>query len=117
MDVSRTQRTLLRVCWCAAAILIAVLAIQFGTGVGGDWLTSFLQDYLYNALLFAGAGFCLWRAVAIRQERLAWLVLGCGLVSWTAADIVWTAVYADDPNAPYRASPTRSGWPGTPPAT
>ena len=52
-------------------------------------------------LLFAGAGFCLWRAVAIPRERLAWLVIGLAIVSWTAADIVWTAFYANDPNAPY----------------
>jgi diguanylate cyclase (GGDEF)-like protein len=28
-------------------------------------------------------------------------VVGLAIVSWTAADILWTAVYADDPNAPY----------------
>ena len=27
--------------------------------------------------------------------------MGFGIISWTAADIVWTIVYADDPNAPY----------------
>jgi two-component system, cell cycle response regulator len=99
--VSPTQRSLLRACWCAAAVLMAVLAVQFVSGVGGDGVTNAFQDYLYNALLFAGAGFCLWRAAAIRRERLAWLIVGLGIVSWTAADIYWTAVYADDTNAPY----------------
>ena len=32
---------------------------------------------------------------------MAWLVLGLAIVSWTAADIVWTAIYTNDPNAPY----------------
>ncbi len=64
-------------------------------------MTKAFIDYLYNFLLFAGAGFCLWRAVAIREERVPWLIVGFAIVSWTTADIVWTAVYADDPNAPY----------------
>ena len=64
-------------------------------------MTDAFQDYLYNGLLFAGAAFCLWRAAAVREERLAWALMGAGIVSWTAADIVWTVVYADDPNAPY----------------
>jgi diguanylate cyclase (GGDEF)-like protein len=80
---------------------MAFFTVQVVTGVGGPALSKFMQDYLYNALLFAGAGFCLWRAVAIREERLQWLIVGFAIVSWTAADIVWTAVYASDQNAPY----------------
>ena len=30
--------------------------------------------------------------------------MGFAIVSWTAADIVWNTVYADDPNAPYPSS-------------
>src|SRR5215218_6016438 len=47
MEGSPTQRAALRICWCAAALLMAAFTLE------------------------------------------------------TAADIVWTAVYADDPNAPY----------------
>src|SRR6266508_1423240 len=101
MEVSRPQRLVLRICWCVAGVLMAFFTLQISTGGGGPGLSAFLQDYLYNALLFAGAGFCLWRAVAIREARLQWLIVGFAIVSWTAADIVWTAVYADDPNAPY----------------
>ena len=101
MEVSRTQRIALRACWAVAGGAMAILAIQFVTGVGGDGVTEAFQKYLYNALLFAGAGFCLWRAAAVRRERLPWLIMGLAIVSWTAADIYWTAVYADDASAPY----------------
>jgi two-component system cell cycle response regulator len=101
MEVSSGQRSALRVCWCAAAVLMALYTLQITTNAAGDDVSKAFQDYLYNALLFAGAGFCLWRAAAIREERVAWLVVGFAIVSWTAADIVWTVVYADDPNAPY----------------
>jgi two-component system cell cycle response regulator len=101
MEVSFLQRRALRICWCVSGVLLAFFVLQVASGLGGAHLTSFLQDYLYNALLFAGAGFCLWRAVAVRAERVQWLIVGFAIVSWTAADIVWTAVYAHNPNAPY----------------
>src|SRR5215216_1720590 len=101
MEVSRPQRLALRVCWCVAALLMVLFTLQVATGAAGPGTTKAFIDYVYNFLLFAGAGFCLWRGVAVREERLQWLIVGVAIASWTAADIVWTAVYADDPNAPY----------------
>jgi two-component system cell cycle response regulator len=101
MEGSPRQRSALRVCWCVAAALMAGLTLELATNAAGVGVTKAFMDYVYNFLLFAGAGFCLWRAVAIREERVPWLIVGFAIVSWTAADIVWTAVYADDPNAPY----------------
>ena len=101
MEVSPRLGSVLRVCWAAAALLMAIYVVLGTTGVAGAGGTDLAQDYLYNVLLFAGAGFCLWRAVAVRRERAAWLVVGFAIVSWTAADIVWTAIYTNDPNAPY----------------
>ncbi len=101
MDVSPTQRVALRACWGVAGLLLAVLTVQFVTGIGGDGVTSAFVTYLYTGLLFAGAGFCLWRAAVIREERIPWLIMGFAIVSWTAADVVWNTLYADDPNAPY----------------
>src|SRR5829696_5563661 len=101
MEVSPRQRSALHACWCAAGLLMAIYTLQVTANVAGEQATDFAQDFLYNALLFAGAGFCLWRAAAVRRERLAWLVVGLAIVSWTAADIAWTAVYTDDPNPPY----------------
>ncbi|MEA2419480.1 MAG: hypothetical protein QOE60_1686 [Thermoleophilaceae bacterium] len=95
------MRSALRICWCALALLWAAYALQVATGVAGEGVTDFCQQYVYNALLFAGAIVCAWRVVAIREDRLAWSIMAFGIASWTAADIVWTAVYAHDPNAPY----------------
>jgi two-component system, cell cycle response regulator len=101
MAPAGTQRVLLRVCWYGAAVLMAAFVLQAATGLAGDGATGFFQDYVYNALLLAGAGFCLWRAAAFREERVAWLVMGAGIVTWTGADVLWTAVYADDASPPY----------------
>ena len=92
---------MLRAAWWVAGALMVLFALQVGTGLAGDEVTAVLVDYLYNGLLFAGAAFCLWRAAAVRQERAAWLVLGLGIASWTAADIFWTVAYADDSAPPY----------------
>jgi two-component system, cell cycle response regulator len=101
VEASRTSGIVLRGSWLMAGLLLAVFTLQMGTGLAGEGITSLFQDYLYNGLLLAGAGFCLWRAAAASEERAAWLVMGAGLVSWTAGDVVWTVAYADDPNPPY----------------
>ena len=101
MMVPGTQGALLRLCGYAAAGLMALFALQVSTDLAGEEVTAAFQDYLYNGLLFAGAAFCLWRAAAVREERVAWALMGVAIVSWTGGDIVWTILYADDPNAPY----------------
>ena len=40
-------------------------------------------------------------AIAVREERLAWLVMGVGLLTWTAGDITGRSFLADDPDPPY----------------
>ena len=91
----------LKVCACIAAALMAVFAIQVGTDLAGGAVTAVFEDYLYNALLLCGAAFCLWRAAVITEERLAWSIMGAAIVAWTAGDILWTVLWAKDPNAPY----------------
>ena len=92
---------LLKACGFAAAVLLVLFTIQVGTDVAGPQVTEVFEDYLYNALLLAGAGFCLWRAAVVKEERLIWVLMGATIVVWTAGDIVWTVTWAQDPNAPY----------------
>src|SRR4029079_16032047 len=101
MEVTRPHQLALRTCWCALAAIWAVYFVQIDTGLLGDGATEFCRQYVYNGLLFAGALLCLWRVVAIPQDRFPWALMAIGIVSWSAADIFWTAVYANDPNAPY----------------
>lgn len=101
MLVSGRQATVLKACGWAAGTLLAVFTVQLGTGLGGEDVAGAFADYLASGLLVAAAAFCLWRAVAVREERLAWAVMGSGIAVWTAADVLWNAVWAGDPNAPY----------------
>jgi two-component system cell cycle response regulator len=101
MGVSSTQRIALRACWGVAGALLAAFAVQAVTGLGGEAATGAFQDWVYNGLLFAGAGFCLWRAAVFHEERGAWLVMGAGIAVWTCADVLWTVVYSDVASPPY----------------
>ncbi len=101
MLAPRKQTVLLPICGWVAAALLAVYTLQIATDLAGTEVTAVFEDYLYNGLLLAGGAFCVWRAVAVRKERLAWAIMGAGIVVWTAGDVLWTAVWAEDPNAPY----------------
>ena len=101
MEVLARQRTALRICWCAgrAADGAPRAAARHRRRAATAVTEAFVRTTSTTSCCSPGAVFCLWRAVAIREERLPWLVMGFAIVSWTAADIYWTAVYADDPNA------------------
>ena len=74
MDVQGTQGGVLRACSWVAAMLLAAFVLQAATGVGGDTVEGFFQDYVYSVLLLTGAGLCLWRAAsraALLRELLA----------------------------------------------
>ena len=45
MQVSAPQRTALRICWCVAALLMAVFTLQVATGAPGPGLTNVFMDY------------------------------------------------------------------------
>jgi diguanylate cyclase (GGDEF)-like protein len=82
--------------WHAAAVigfglLVLCLALGAGNGTAG---TS-----VYYALEVLAAAGCLLRAAAVRQERLAWTILGLGIVSYTVADLSFDYVYGGSPPA------------------
>jgi two-component system cell cycle response regulator len=64
---------------------------------------------LYDGLLGAGALICLARVIANPADRLAWGLVGGGLLAWAAADVYNTLVLAklDDPPYPSIAD---AGW-------
>ena len=61
-------------------------------GTGAD---PFFEQYVYTGLIFMAAGLCLTRAIAVRRERTAWLVLGTGLLAWAGGEVYYSAFYAD----------------------
>ena len=70
--------------------ILGIYALRAITDVGGDDLQSLFDNYVYNGLLVAAAGACVLRGCLYREERLAWLLLGAGMVAWAAGDIYYT---------------------------
>ena len=82
------------------AALVCVLHLE-PFRLGGPGLDTAINDWLYNAVLVSGALACLWRGVAVRANRAAWLALGMSLAFWGAGDIYWSAVVQHQHPQPY----------------
>ncbi len=72
-----------------AAAGCALLLLYCGAGVGPDWMFT----WLYVGLMVMAAVSCLWRAATVRAERVAWTVMGAGLLSWTFGELCWTLAF------------------------
>ena len=96
----------------AAYALMAALALHLLHGVGGVDLglpAGLFEDGIYNGVLVGAALVCAARAVLVREERVAWAMIAAGLISWSAADVYYTAVLAKLDEPPY-PSISDAGW-------
>ena len=59
------------------------------------------NDWVYNALVLVAAASALLRAVRVRQDRPAWLLIGGALGLWAAAEITSTAYVSKLAEPPY----------------
>jgi len=97
---SDKPRKFLRATQALSFVALAVFALHAGLHFGGKGLDSLFNDWVYNGLVLISALSCLVRAVSTREHRTAWLLLGAGLLAWTAAEIYGSVVLAHDDNPP-----------------
>jgi hypothetical protein len=82
MSLSRNGRLILRAVQALTVVGLVAYAVQAAMPtVCGAGTHDFFEIWVYNLLIAAAAGLCLARAAIYRSERLAWLVLGIGLVA------------------------------------
>jgi diguanylate cyclase len=99
-DVSVRARAAVNAGALVLVVAVACLAMNnlglFGTrrldGLFGDWV--------YNGSELAAAGLVLARALLVRAERRAWLMLALGMGFFAAGDIYYTLVIEPMSNAP-----------------
>ncbi|MGI8749817.1 MAG: diguanylate cyclase domain-containing protein [Thermoleophilaceae bacterium] len=48
--------------------------------------------YVHDAVLVLAGAMCVWRAISRTHERLAWGLIGAGVLAWTFGEIYFTAV-------------------------
>ena len=101
MDVSPKLRVGLRALTALTGLALLAYVAHTAAGLGSPELDDLFQNWVYCGLIVAAAAICVLRAVAVREERAAWLVMGLGLMAWAAGEVTWTLVYADDPAPPY----------------
>jgi diguanylate cyclase (GGDEF)-like protein len=82
--------------------LLAVTAaygIEALLGAHGP-VDSFFDSWVYNGLLVAASLACLARGIAVKAERLPWLLLGIALALWTAGDLYYFFAFSGNADVP-----------------
>src|SRR5579871_1314406 len=80
-----------------AAVGYGFLVVHLAFGVGGPTLDHFADRWDYDALEVMAAAGCLLRAATKRGERLAWGVLGVGILFFALGDICFDFVFGGNP--------------------
>jgi two-component system cell cycle response regulator len=57
--------------------------------------------WVYHGALALASLTCFVRAVLVRDQRVAWIAFGLGLLCWTAGDVYWTLAFSDLDRVPY----------------
>jgi diguanylate cyclase (GGDEF)-like protein len=102
MDVSPRLRVGLRAFAVLTGLALLAYVAHTAFGLGSPSLDRFFQHWVYCGLVVCAGAACVIRAVAVREERAAWVVMGAGLLAWAAGEVAWTLLYAGepDPSAP-----------------
>jgi len=101
-----TQRLLLRVAGIVLALAFVAFAIAAATGHGASTL---FGTWIYCGVMVGAAASCLARAVLVRRERTAWLLIGAGLLFWTGGEIYYLAAVSSSGSVPI-PSPADAGY-------
>jgi diguanylate cyclase (GGDEF)-like protein len=104
----RQRRTVLVGGFLAFCLLVAFTA-RAVLGFGGHSTHVLFNTWIYNALMLMSAAACLLRAALVRRERLAWALLGVGLLLFAGGDIYFATVVAEQATVPI-PSPADGGY-------
>jgi two-component system, cell cycle response regulator len=89
LGLNSTMPRAVRLLLVAALAALLVHVARTVSGLGGGSADVAVDDWLYTFVLGACALTCIARGALAREERLAWILIGCGLAAWTAGDSYW----------------------------
>lgn len=95
--ISRRPIPLVPLLACAAWLALHEINV---VGFGGVDLGALSSRFAHDVVIVLAAVACLARGVLVREERLAWLLIGAGVTAWTAGEIYYTFVLWDDSSPP-----------------
>jgi two-component system, cell cycle response regulator len=96
----------LRVLQALLVVAVAAYAVQGAINEGGS---TFWETWAYPGLILAAGALCLARAIAERRERVAWSLLGAGMVLWAAGE-AWYSLFLADLDSPPLPSVSDALW-------
>ena len=86
----------------AGTVLTALLVVIAHNTVGfGSSHSFFIEEWVYDFVTMSAALATLGRAAVRREGRLAWGLLGFGLLGWALADLYWTVLLRDMAEPPF----------------
>ena len=97
---SSAARTLPWAVLAAAAACALAYAAFIAAGEPAE-LSDVTTVWVYHGALALASLTCFLRAVLVRDQRVAWIAFGLGLLFWTAADVYWTLAFSDLDKIPY----------------
>src|ERR1700761_7834644 len=100
------QRKVLRGAGGLVLVGFLAFALHAITGVGGETL---FGSWIYCAVMIGAAASCLARAMLVRRERTAWLLIGAGLLIWTGGGIYYEIALSISGSIPI-PSPADAGY-------
>ncbi len=95
MMLGTPGRAALRAVQALAVGAVALYFAQATVSICGAGADGFFETYVYNGVIFIAAGLCIARAMAVKAERLAWSILGAGLLFWAAGEAYYSIFLAD----------------------
>lgn len=107
--LSRRERRTVLIGGLLALCLLAAFTAHAVIGLGGSGADALFNTWIYNALMLTSAAACLLRAALVRRERVAWTLLGIGLLLYTGGEIYYAAVLAEKASVPI-PSPADGGY-------
>lgn len=75
--------------------MLVAYVLHAGFGMGGHRADGFYLRWVTDAIALLSAALCLWRAVAVRGERLAWGMFSLGMASWGLGNIYFSLFLVD----------------------
>src|SRR6188474_3130709 len=82
--------------WAFAFLGVAGLAVHIAAGIN----TRF-GSLSYDAIMVGAAAAVVLRAIRMREHRLAWSLIGAGMIFWAAGDVYYNEVLLDRADVPY----------------
>jgi len=107
--LSQRERRTVLVGGLLALCLLAAFIAHAVVGFGGRGTDALFNIWIYSGLMLTSGAACLLRAALVRRERLAWALLGVGLLLYTGGEIYYAAVLAGQATVPI-PSPADGGY-------